>query len=56
MIVLAFGTGDGDMLLWTSEGGILEESRSESWPTPITDMETITETGVDIGDVIAEGQ
>ena len=56
MIVLAFGTGDGDMLLWTSEGGILEESRSESGPPPITDMETATETGVDVGGVIAEGQ
>ena len=44
MIVLAFGTGDGDMFLWTSEGEILEESRSESGPTPITDMETATET------------
>ena len=46
MIVLAFGTGDGDMLLWTSEGEILEESRSESGP----------ETGVDVGGIIAEGQ
>ena len=52
MIVLAFGTGDGDMFLWTSEGEILEESRSESGPTPITDMET----EVDVGGVIAEGQ
>ena len=56
MIVLAFGTGDGDMFLWTSEGEILEESRSESGPTPITDMETAPETGVDVGGVIAEGQ
>ena len=56
MIVLAFGTGDGDMLLWTSEGEILEESRSESGPPPITVMETATETGVDVGGVIAEGQ
>ena len=31
---------------------ILEESRSESGPTPITDMET----EVDVGGVIAEGQ
>ena len=44
------------MLLWTSEGGILEESRSESRPPPITVMETATETGVDVGGVIAEGQ
>ena len=43
MIVLAFGTGDGDMLLWTSEGEILEESRSESGPTPITDRVVIAE-------------
>ena len=56
MIVLAFGTGDGDMLLWTSEGEILEESRSESGPPPITDMETAPETGVDVGGVTAEGQ
>ena len=56
MIVLAFGTGDGDMLLWTSEGGILEESRSERGAPPITDMETATETGVDVDRVIAEGQ
>ena len=35
---------------------ILEESRSESGPTPITDMETATETEVDVGGVIAEGQ
>ena len=56
MIVLAFGTGDGDMFLWTSEGEILEESRSESGPTPITDMETATETEVDVGGVMAEGQ
>ena len=46
MIALAFGTGDGDMFLWTSEGEILEESRSESGP----------ETGVDVGGIIAEGQ
>ena len=56
MIVLAFATGNGDMLLWTYEGEILEESRSESGPTPITDMETAPETGVDVGGVIAEGQ
>ena len=51
MIVLAFGTGDGDMLLWTSEGGMLEESRSESEPPRTTDMETATETGVDVKNV-----
>ena len=34
------------MLLWTSEGGTLEESRSESGPPPITVMETATETEV----------
>ena len=56
IIVLAFGTGDGDMPLWTSEGEILEESRSKSGPPPITDMETAPETGVDVGGVIAEGQ
>ena len=56
MIVPAFAIGNGDMLLWTSEGEILEESRSESGPTPITDMETAPETGVDVGGVIAEGQ
>ena len=44
------------MLLWTSDGEILEESRSESGPPPITAMETATETGVDVGRVIAEGQ
>ena len=44
------------MLLWTSEGGILEESRSESGPPPITVMETTTETEVDVGGVIAQGQ
>ena len=44
------------MLLWTYDGEILEESRSESGPPPITAMETATETGVDVGRVIAEGQ
>ena len=44
------------MLLWTSEGGTLEESRSESGPLPITVMETATETEVDVGGVIAQGQ
>ena len=44
------------MLIWTSDGEILEESRSESGPPPITAMETATETGVDVGRVKAEGQ
>ena len=45
------------MLIWTSDGEILEESRSESGPPPrITTMETATETGVDVGRVITEGQ
>ena len=44
------------MLIWTSDGEILEESRSESGPPPITAMETATETGVDVGRVITEGQ
>ena len=52
MIVLAFEAGDGDMLLWTSEEGILEESRSESEPPWIgKDMETATETEVDAKNV-----
>ena len=49
MIVLAFDTGDGDMLLWTSEGGMLEESRSESEPPWIgKDIETATDTDTEV--------